>query len=59
MLTWKEIILIPNYLPSLNFDLGSTVDTLRDSIANFTTKEIKPLAEEIDKKNDFPMVMLQ
>jgi isovaleryl-CoA dehydrogenase len=42
-------------LPSLNFALGDTIDTLRHSVQNFAAKEIAPRAAEIDKSDEFPM----
>ncbi len=39
---------------SLNFDLGETLDILRDSVANFAAREIAPRAAEIDRSNAFP-----
>ncbi len=41
--------------PSLNFDLGEDIDALRDAVAKFSAAEIAPRAEEIDRKNEFPM----
>ena len=38
----------------LNFELGETVDILRESVRGFTTREIAPRAAEIDRSNDFP-----
>lgn len=35
--------------------LGEPFDTLRDSIRHFATKEILPIAAEIDKSNTFPL----
>ncbi len=40
--------------PSLNFDLGETVDLLRDAVETFAQSEIAPLAAEIDRSNEFP-----
>jgi len=40
--------------PSLNFDLGETADLLRDAVATFAQAEIAPLADEIDRSNEFP-----
>ncbi|MCW8882103.1 MAG: acyl-CoA dehydrogenase family protein, partial [Sedimenticola sp.] len=42
------------HLPSLNFDLGETVEMLRDAVQEFTAAEIAPLAAETDEKNQFP-----
>ena len=46
--------MIPNSLPSLNFDLGETADMLRDSVLTFASDEIAPRAADIDRKNEFP-----
>jgi isovaleryl-CoA dehydrogenase len=46
--------MIPNQLPSLNFDLGETADMLRDSVMSFTADEIAPRAADIDASNEFP-----
>ncbi len=42
-------------LPSLNFALGDTIDTLRHSVQGFAAKEIAPRAAAIDKSDEFPM----
>ncbi|MDH3762315.1 MAG: isovaleryl-CoA dehydrogenase [Gammaproteobacteria bacterium] len=42
------------HIPSLNFDLGETVDLLRDAVTDFAQAEIAPLAAEIDRSNEFP-----
>jgi isovaleryl-CoA dehydrogenase len=41
-------------LRGLNFDLGETVDMLRDSVHAFATSEIAPRAAEIDHTNTSP-----
>ena len=46
--------MIPNTFKELDFDLGNDIEVLKDSIQEFCKKEIAPLAEDIDKKNDFP-----
>ncbi len=46
--------MIPNDYPSLNFDLGDTVDMIRDSVRGFTSDKIAPRAAEIDEINEFP-----
>ncbi len=46
--------MIPNELPSLDFDLGETVDMLRASVLSFSSDEIAPRAAAIDLSNDFP-----
>ncbi len=40
--------------PSLDFDLGETAEMIRDSVGGFADAEIAPLAEEIDRSNQFP-----
>ena len=46
--------MIPNIFKELDFDLGNDINVLKDSIQEFCKNEIAPLAEDIDKKNDFP-----
>ena len=41
-------------IPSLNFELGETIDMLRDAVWDFASNEIAPRATEIDQKNEFP-----
>ena len=43
-------------LPGLNFDLGDTVDSLRDAIADFASEEIAPRAAAVDADNLFPTI---
>lgn len=43
-----------NY-PSLNFQLGDTVELLRETVHDFAEVEIAPRAAEIDQNNEFPM----
>ncbi len=38
----------------LNHQLGETLDLLRDSVHQFATREIAPIAAEIDETNAFP-----
>lgn len=40
---------------SLNFNLGETVDMIRDTVNAFSREEIAPRAEKIDQDNEFPM----
>jgi isovaleryl-CoA dehydrogenase len=39
---------------SLNFNLGETVDMIRDTVNAFSREEIAPRAEQIDIDNEFP-----
>ncbi len=43
-----------NSFRGLDFDLGETVDALRDQVASFSADEIAPRAASIDRDNDFP-----
>ncbi len=43
-----------NRYPALDFDLGSEIEILRDSVRNFADAEIAPLAAEIDRTDAFP-----
>ncbi len=45
---------IPNAYRSLDHGLGDTADMLRDTVRSFSDDKIAPLAEEIDKTNQFP-----
>ncbi len=38
----------------LDFELGTDIDQLRDSVARFAAREIAPRASEIDRSNCFP-----
>ncbi|HEY6004996.1 MAG TPA: isovaleryl-CoA dehydrogenase [Anaeromyxobacter sp.] len=38
----------------LDFELGETVDALRDAVSRFARQEIAPRAAEIDRANEFP-----
>ncbi len=42
------------FTASMNFDLGEDVNALRDMVHRFAQDRIKPIAAEIDAKNDFP-----
>ncbi|HEY4112760.1 MAG TPA: isovaleryl-CoA dehydrogenase [Rhizomicrobium sp.] len=46
--------MIPNTYPMLEFDLGDTVDMLRDTVRSFASDNIAPIADEIDRSNTFP-----
>jgi len=41
-------------LPPFDFGLGDTIDALRESAWQFASREIAPLAAEIDRDNAFP-----
>jgi isovaleryl-CoA dehydrogenase len=40
--------------PTVGFDLGEQAEMIRDTVAAFASREIAPLAEEIDRSNQFP-----
>ncbi len=42
-------------IPGMQFDLGEDIAMLRESLQQFTAKEITPRAYEIDKSDQFPM----
>ena len=42
------------HLPGLNFDLGETIEMLRDTVRIFAKDEIAPRASSIDHDNLFP-----
>ena len=46
--------MIPNAQRMFNFDLGETADAIRETVRDFSTHEIAPRADEIDKSNQFP-----
>src|SRR5690554_2863027 len=39
---------------TLNFNLGETLDTLRDQVERFARNEIAPIADKTDRDNAFP-----
>lgn len=41
-------------MQQLNFNLGETVDMLRDQVSNFVANEITPIAQKTDSENAFP-----
>jgi isovaleryl-CoA dehydrogenase len=41
-------------VPSLDFELGETVDLLRESVGRFAAAEIAPIADQVDRENAFP-----
>lgn len=42
---------------TLNFNLGTDIDMLRDQVSKFAQAELLPRAEAIDRDNDFPQDM--
>ena len=42
------------FLATMNFDLGSEVNTLREMVHRWAQERVKPLAAQIDEKNEFP-----
>ncbi len=47
-------IIQPSHLPTLNFQLGESIELLRQSVRQFVHKEIAPIAEQTDRENTFP-----
>ncbi len=41
-------------MQGLNFNLGETADMIRETVRTFSAKEIAPIAEQVDKDNEFP-----
>jgi len=39
---------------TMNFDLGEDVNALREMVHRFAQDRIKPIAAEVDEKNEFP-----
>ena len=46
--------MVANRLPGLDFDLGSDITMLRETVADFAHDKIAPHAAEIDRANSFP-----
>src|ERR1700726_2415623 len=46
--------MIPNAQRMFNFDLGETADAIRETVQDFSSHEIAPRADEIDRSNQFP-----
>ncbi|GAA6207268.1 isovaleryl-CoA dehydrogenase [Cognatishimia sp. WU-CL00825] len=42
------------FMHTLNFDLGEDVNALRDMVHRWAQERVKPMATEIDAKNEFP-----
>ncbi len=45
--------------PQLNFGLGETANLLRESVQGFVNTEIAPLADDIDRNDQFPSELWQ
>jgi isovaleryl-CoA dehydrogenase len=43
-----------NQYPTLDFDLGSEIDLLRETVRAFSSNEIAPRADQIDRSDAFP-----
>ncbi len=41
-------------MKGLNFDLGESIDLLRDTVREFARAEIAPIAAQVDRDNEFP-----
>src|ERR1700748_3573774 len=46
--------MLPNAQRMFNFDLGETADAIRETLQSFSSNEISPRADEIDRSNQFP-----
>ncbi|MGI9481747.1 MAG: isovaleryl-CoA dehydrogenase [Hyphomicrobiales bacterium] len=46
--------MIPNDYPTLDFHHGETADMVRDMVRSFSSDHIAPIADEIDKTDEFP-----
>ena len=46
--------MLPNQAPAFDFGLGDTADMIRDTVRSFAGDKIAPIADEIDKTNEFP-----
>ena len=47
------------FMANLNFDLGEDVNAIRDMVHRYAQDRIKPMAAEIDEKNEFPNELWQ
>ena len=43
------------FIPSLDHSLGETIDIVRQTVRDFSAREIAPRAQEIDQANEFPL----
>src|SRR5260221_11204760 len=39
----------------LNFELGEDIEALREAVRTFAQREIAPLADQVDRRDSFPM----
>ncbi len=46
--------MLSNSYPTLDHGLGDTADMLRDTVQSFAADKIAPIADEVDKSNEFP-----
>ena len=46
--------MIPNVANSFDFNLGKDIEVFQEAIEDFCNSEIKPIANQIDKDNEFP-----
>src|SRR5215475_10683469 len=46
--------MIPNAMPPFDFGLGETADALRDQVQRFSSEQVAPIAQELDKTDRFP-----
>ncbi len=46
--------MLANDVGGFNFGLGETADMIRDTVRSFTSDHIAPIAEEVDRTNEFP-----
>ncbi|MEQ9693656.1 isovaleryl-CoA dehydrogenase [Shimia sp. SDUM112013] len=42
------------FMHTMNFDLGEDVNAMREMVHRFAQERIKPMAAEVDEKNEFP-----
>ena len=42
------------FMHTMNFDLGEDVNAMREMVHRFAQERIKPMAAEVDLKNEFP-----
>jgi isovaleryl-CoA dehydrogenase len=44
-------------LPGLNHQLGDDIDALREAVRHFVKQELAPIADQIERDNEFPAAM--